>query len=298
MLTRTNVTNIGDPFIVHAGKHYYMYATSFDVEGFKVWKSEDMETWADLGLCLDLSNSWAHENYWAPEVICHNGKYIMYYTSRRKSDESLRIGVAVSETPEGPFIDAHQGPMFDFGYAAIDGHVFIDEDGKPYFYYSKDCSENYVSEDIRASEICVCELSEDLLNCVGEPMTLFGPSETYDSVIVGDQMWNEGPYILKKDGEYYMTYSANFYASKDYCICLAKAKNPFGPFVKTGGPIMTRNDVEKDFSGPGHNAFFYDEEGNLKMTFHIHTYADAPSPNRKACICDAALEDGTIKFKL
>lgn len=298
MLIRTNVSNIGDPFIVQAGDLYFMYATSFDKEGFKVWKSEDMETWEDLGLCLDLKDSWAYQNFWAPEVIYHNGKYIMHYTSRRRSDDSLRIGVAVSERPEGPFTDVHHGPMFDFGYAAIDGHVFIDDDEKPYFYYSKDCSENYVSKDVRASEICVCRLSDDLLKLVGEPVTLFGPSEKYDSMMVGDQMWNEGPYILKKDNVYYMTYSANFYASRDYCICLACAKNPMGPFVKDQKPLMTCNDVEKDFSGPGHNAFFHDKDGRLKMTFHIHTNENEPSQNRKACICDATMKNGTIKFEL
>ena len=298
MLTRTNVTNIGDPFIVYADGKYYMYATSFDVKGFKVWKSDDMENWTNLGVCLDLTDSWADVNFWAPEVIYHKGKYVMHYSTERISDKSLRIGVAVSDSPEGPFVDVYKGPMFDFGYAAIDGHVFIDDDGKAYFYYSKDCSENYISENVRGSEICVCQLSDDLLTCVGEPITLFGPSEDYDAIMVGDQVWNEGPYVLKKDGEYYLTYSANFYASNDYCICLAKATNPFGPFVKTGAPIMTANMVEKDFSGPGHNAFFYDEEGKLKMTFHIQTFEDAPSPNRKACICDASLEDGTIKFML
>lgn len=298
MLIRTNVTNIGDPFIVNNGESYYMYATSFDAEGFKVWKSDDMTDWKCLGVCLDLSDSWACQDYWAPEVIYHNGKYVMHYTARRKSDKSLRMGVAVSAKPEGPFTDIHKGPMFDLGYAAIDGHVFIDDDGKAYFYYSKDCSENYVSNHVRASEICVCGLSDDLLNLVGDPITLFGPSEEYDSIMVGDQMWNEGPYILKKDGVYYMTYSANLYASKDYCICLAKADKPFGPFGKIGGPIMTCNDVETDFAGPGHNAFFKDKEGNLKMTFHIQTYADAPSPNRKACICDAEIKNGTIEFEL
>ena len=75
MLTRTNVTNIGDPFIVCEGQDYYMYATSFDVDGFKVWKSTDMENWKCLGVCLDLRDSWACQDYWAPEVIYHNGKY-------------------------------------------------------------------------------------------------------------------------------------------------------------------------------------------------------------------------------
>jgi len=297
MLIRTNVTNIGDPFIVKTDEAYYMYATSFVMDGFKVWKSFDMENWEDLGACLDLSNSWTCQDYWAPEVIFHQGKFIMHYTARRKSDGSLRIGVATSDTPEGPFTDVHNGPMFDLGYAAIDGHAFIDDDGQAYLYFSKDCSENYVTPTLRASQMCVCKLSEDLLSITSDPVTLFGPSETYDFIILGDQAWNEGPYVLKKNGQYYMTYSANCYHTRDYCICLAKATDPMGPFRKVG-PIMTCGAQGEDFSGPGHNAFFYDREGKLKMTFHIHTYEDAPSPNRKACICDAQLLDDTIKFTL
>ncbi len=298
MLIRTNVKGIGDPFVVNDGKQYYMYATSFEVEGFRVWRSQDLKNWECLGVCLDLQDSWTTENYWAPEVMYHEGRYLMYYTARRKADMSLRIGVAVADCPEGPFTDVYGGPMFDFGYAAIDAHVFIDEDGKPYFYYSKDCSENYAPDGGRISEICVCEMTEDLLGLVGEPITLFGPSEDYDSMVVGDQSWNEGPYILKKDGEYYMTYSANFYASRDYCTCLAIAKSPMGPFVKTGKPIMTHKDVQSDFSGPGHNAFFTDKEGNLMNAFHIHTHEEAPSQDRKACICHAKVEKGNITFNL
>ena len=219
----------------------------------------------------------------------------MHYSARQKSNGSLRIGVAVSDSPEGPFTDVHNGPMFDFGYAAIDGHVFIDEDGQAYFYFSKDCSENYVSPTLRASQMCVCRLSDDLLTITSEPITLFGPSESYDFKILGDQAWNEAPYVLKVDGQYYMTYSANCYASRDYCICLAKAANPIGPFNKADAPILTCGEKGGDFSGPGHNAFFRDQTGKLKMAFHIHTHEDAPSPDRKACICDALLQDGIIK---
>ena len=296
MLIRTNVTDIGDPFVIKAGELYYMYATSFVMDGFKVWRSADLETWEDLGACLDLSDSWTCRDYWAPEVIYHKGKYVMHFTARRKSDNSLRLGVAVSDSPEGPFVDVHKGPMFEPGYAVIDGHVFIEEDGTPYFYFSKDCSENYISPTLRVSQMCVCTLSDDLTQVTSEPITLFGPSEEYDFKILEDQAWNEGPYVLKQDGEYYMTYSANCYHTRDYCICLAKADAPMGPFRKVG-PIMTCGAPGEDFSGPGHNAFFYDGD-QLKMAFHIHTFEDAPSPNRKACICDAQITDGTIKFTL
>lgn len=295
MLIRTNVENIGDPFVLWDGKRYYMYATGFDANGFKVRRSDDLTTWEELGVCLDLTGGWAEKDFWAPEVVCHNGKYVMHYSARRKSDKSLRIGVAIADEPQGPFVD--QGVMFDFGYAAIDGHVFIDEDGERYFYYSKDCSENVV-DGIHTSQIYIVKLNDNLTKVISEPVFLFGATEEFECQYFNPSWrWNEGPFMLKKDGRYYLTYSGNCYGTKEYCICLAVSNKPDGGFKKQG-KILTYEDVKTDFSGPGHNAFFKDEKGRLKMTFHIHTYADRPSQNRKACICDAEIKEETIVFDL
>lgn len=296
MLIRTDVSNIGDPFIVCDGKSYYMYSTTFDVQGFKVRKSDDLTHWEDLGVCLDLSGSWAYADFWAPEVRFHENKYIMNFSARRKTDGSLRIGVAVSDNPEGPFKDVYNGPMFDFGYAAIDGHIFIDDDGKGYFYFSKDCSENII-DGVHTSQICVAELDSSLTALKSEPKVLFGATENYEVGNNDSWRWNEGPFVMKNAGKYYMTYSANFYASSDYCICLAVSDRPDGGFVKYfDNPILTNKNVEKDFSGPGHNAFFRDVDGNLKMVCHIHTDEKKPSADRKAVISDAEIKDGTIRF--
>ena len=78
-----------------------MYATCFEVEGFMVRRSSDLKQWENLGVCLNLSNSWATKDFWAPEVIYHGGKYIMHYSARRDSDMSLRIGVAIADNPQG-----------------------------------------------------------------------------------------------------------------------------------------------------------------------------------------------------
>ena len=295
MLIRTNVENIGDPFVLYDGKSYYMYSTDFDVVGFKVRKSDDLKTWETLGTALDLSDSWAGHYFWAPEVVYHNGKYVMHYSSGKKENKSLRIGVAVADKPQGPFKDL--GILFDFGYAAIDGHVFIDEDGERYFYYSKDCSENVV-DGFHTSHIYVVKLNEDLTKAVSEPIFLFGATEQYECLYKQSATrWNEGPFMLKKNGKYYLTYSGNCYATKEYCVCLAISDKPDGEFKKVG-PILTCESVKEDFSGPGHNAFFKDKDGKLKMAFHIHTYVDQPSQNRKACICDAEIKENTIAFDL
>ena len=200
MLIRTNVTNIGDPFIVNNGEHYYMYATSFDVEGFKVWKSDDMVEWKCLGVCLDLSDSWTCQDFWAPEVIYHKGKYIMHYTARRKEDDSLRIGVAVSEKPEGPFTDFHKGPMFDLGYAAIDGHVFQDDDGKAYLYFGGGVPVDKIDNPGTGR---VIQLGDDMISTVGEAQVIDAPYIFEDSG------------IHKFNDKYYYTYCSNWQVSAE-----------------------------------------------------------------------------------
>lgn len=295
MLIRTNVINIGDPFILNDGKHYYMYSTDFDVEGFKVRISDDLINWQSLGIALDLSDSWAYKSFWAPEVVKHQDKYVMHYSARSKENNELRIGVATADSPVGPFIDVHKGPMFELGYAVIDGHV-LKEGNNYYLFYSRDCSTNLKEDGYKTSQIYAYRLSDDLLNVIGEPVLITTPDKTYDTVPHGIYRWNEGPAIIYEDNEYYLTYSANFYASNDYCICLAKANNPLGPYIKQDdiNPIVKAKPIGNDFSGPGHNCFFRDFNNNLKMAFHIQTDENHSSQDRKAVIADVIIKDGKM----
>ncbi len=301
MLLRTNVTNIGDPFILRVGEIYYMYATTFGAKGFRYYKSEDLEHWIEGGLALDLADSWASEDFWAPEVICRpeDGKYVMHFTARRKTDKSLRIGVAVADRPDGPFIQVQDAPLFDFGYAAIDAHAFIDEDSHAYLYYSRDCSEN-VLDGVHISQLYVIQLSQDLVEVVGEPKFIATPTYPYECQSSNGWLWNEGPNVLKQDGKYWLFYSANCYGTKEYCVNLAVADSPEGPFVKCNrqNPILHCNMQERDFSGPGHNALFVDKNGMLKSVFHIHTDENNPGSDRKAVIADVIFDNGQFQFAL
>ena len=293
-MIQTNVTNIGDPQILRSKEDYYMYATSFDPAGFHVWKSNDLCNWNDLGVCLDMRDSWAEGSFWAPEVVFHNGKYVMHFTARRKSDRSLRIGVAFADNPAGPFFQPRNEPMFDFGYAAIDGHVFFDDDGTKYFYYSRDCCENLVGAS-HTSHIYVVKLNDALDGVWGEAKFLIGAEKPFETDGDGSWLWNEGPAMLKRDGTYFLFYSANYYASTRYCICVATSSFPDRDFEKDESinPLLT---AKKGISGPGHNSFFFDCNGNLKTAFHIHTFPDAPSDNRRACIADVAYRNGRFKI--
>ncbi|BAJ63176.1 glycoside hydrolase family 43 protein [Anaerolinea thermophila] len=286
-----SITHIGDPFVLKApdGK-YYCYATSAP-DGFKAWCSIDLVHWESLGYVYSLTEkSWGERDFWAPEVIYYQGKYIMHYTARWKENHSLRLGVAISEKPEGPFIDVFSHPMFDFGYATIDGHVFIDDDKRAYLYYSKDCSENIV-DGRHESHLYVVELESNLLSIRGEPVKIAQPEQEWELRSGNEWRWNEGPFMIKRNGKYYLMYSANFYASRDYAIGYAIANHPLGPFQKAAhNPILYSTSPE--ISGPGHNSVISSPDGKeLFIVYHIHTNPDCPSDDRQICIDRLLFQD-------
>lgn len=289
----TGITNIGDPQILLHEDKYYCYATYNDgkTDGFYVWVSEDLEHWSEPALAFRAIDSWGQVNFWAPEVVYHNGKFVMHYSAKSRQLQSLRIGVAVADSPLGPFRDVHGKPMFDLGYAAIDGSVLRCEKGN-FLYYSRDCSENIIDGIMTSQTYCV-RLNDDLTETVGEHMLMTSPTEDFEKHSLSVEkfkvphLWNEGPCVLKRGDQYIMNYSANYYATNDYAICLATAKSPLGPWTKSANnPVLSRR---SDLFGAGHNAFFVDKEGKLRTSFHVQTNPDKPSGDRRTVI-------GTVEF--
>ena len=289
----TNITNIGDPQILLHQDKYYCYATFNDgkSEGFYVWVSDDLKSWSEPTLAFRAIDAWGETKFWAPEVVYHQGKFVMHYTAKSRELNSLRLGVAVADSPLGPFHDVHGKPMFDLGYATIDGSVLRCEEGN-FFYYSRDCSENPIG-DIKVSQTYCVRLNDDLTEAVGEHMLMTTPTEEFEkkslSVTKFDmlRLWNEGPCVIKRGDTYIMNYSANYYASNDYAICLATAKHPLGPWIKVANnPVLSRR---SDLFGAGHNAFFLDREGVLRTSFHVQTNPEKPSGDRRTVI-------GTVEF--
>ena len=278
------IKNIGDPFVLRAPDGtYYCYATSAP-DGFKAWTSEDLVHWTDIGYVYQRKDdSWGQSDFWAPEVVFYGGKYFMHYSARWSKNQSLRIGVAVADSPQGPFQDVFNRPMFDLGYAAIDGHVFLDEDGRSYFYYARDCSEN-ILDGRHESHLYIVELNDDLTSFKTKPTLIAKPEQEWELRSGPEWLWNEGPFVLKHDGKYYLMYSANFYASRDYAVGYAVAYNPMGPFIKAAhNPILVSNVPE--ISGPGHNSVIASPDGKeFFIVYHIHTDPNKPSGDRQVCI--------------
>ncbi|MBP3370030.1 MAG: glycoside hydrolase family 43 protein [Clostridia bacterium] len=294
----TDITKIGDPQIVLYDGKYYCYATDCNhySTGFCVWVSEDLVNWSDAIYCFDAIKYWGESHFWAPEVVYHNGKFVMHYTSKSRELKSLRLGVAVSDSPTGPFVDVHGRPMFDLGYATIDGSVLRCDEGN-FFYYSRDCCENYVNG-IKTSQLYCVRMNDDLTEVLGEHVLVSTPTDPFEIKSLqreNPHLWNEGPCVIKLGDKYVMNYSANYYATNDYAICVSVADSPMGPFVKShNNPVLS---CREDLFGAGHNAFFYTKEGKLYTAFHIQTNPDNPSGDRRTVIGEVSFceENGEIK---
>jgi GH43 family beta-xylosidase len=297
LFTYTNpsaVNRIGDPYVLKAPDgYYYCYPTS-RTKGFKVWKSKDLCEWEDAGLAYDGNQEgcWADSKFWAPEVVFCNNKYYMYYTGCWAEKKSLRIGLAISDTPAGPFAEALGRPLFDFSYAAIDAHVFIDTDGQKYLYYSRDCSENIVNE-IHESHIYGVKLADTMRELAGEPVLLTKPEQEWEKRSGSEFRWNEGPFMIKRDETYYLMFSANCFAGKFYALGYGVSKNPLGPFEKyKDNPILEAPEEWRHVSGPGHHSLTPSPDGKeLFAVYHTHVDVQQGGGSRQMAIDRAGFRD-------
>jgi beta-xylosidase len=253
---------LGDPFILLWDGTYYAYGTQ-SPDGIVVYVSEDLLTWkvpegVPGGLALNKSDVWAERRFWAPEVYFVRNKFYMFYSA----DE--HICVATSDSPLGPFRQTIQEPMIA-DEKCIDNSLFIDDDGKTYLQL---CRFN------DGNNVWIAELEDDLLHIKKETMhKCINVSQKWEEV------WprvNEGSFIIKHKGLYYMTYSANSYESPFYGVGVATSENIYGPWQKyEGNPILQK---PGEIQGVGHCALFKDKEGNLRIIFHAHNSSTSIHP--------------------
>ncbi|WP_303919059.1 glycoside hydrolase family 43 protein [Draconibacterium sediminis] len=245
---------LGDPYIFYYDNRYYAYGTQ-SPNGIVVYVSDDLETWrvpaeANNGLALHKDDVYADRWFWAPEVYFVNNKFYMYYSA----DE--HICVATSDSPLGPFKQEIKKPMIE-NEKCIDNSLFIDEDGKAYLSFVRFTDGN---------AIWIAELEEDFTTL---------KMETLKPCLNVLQNWekamgrvNEGSFIVKHNGIYYMSYSANHYESPMYGVGYATAENVMGPWEKSAmNPILQK---PKGLTGVGHSAMFWDKNGDLRIVFHSH----------------------------
>lgn len=282
-INKEKISNIGDPYLVTENGKYYVTATC-DGKGYDIYSSTDLVDWTKEGRIFTSSanEGWVRSSLWQPQIVIgSDGNYYLYYCGNNDNN-SLRIGVAVSDTITGPYKDALDTPLLPYNVATIDPNLFTDDDGRMYLYFSRDCSENIVDGHHTSQLYCIemesyTKIKEDM-----DPVLLVTPEQDWE-LASGDYLWNEGPDMLKHDGKYYLFYSGGCYANSTYAIGYAVSDSPMGPFVKyENNPVIASTD---SVSGPGNNSFFTTLDGEeLYTCYHTHTIKSIGGGNRKVTI--------------
>lgn len=197
----------------------------------------------DHGVALHIKDvPWAGRQMWAPDAAYANGKYYLYFPAKDKND-IFRIGVAVSEKPEGPFT-AEPEPIK--GTYSIDPAVFKDEDGSYYLYIGgiwggqlQNWDNNQYNPNAKLrnkNETAflprVAKLNANMKE-LAEPMREIKLVDANGKLFTegdNDKRFFEAAWVHKYNGKYYFSYSTG----DTHNICYAIGDSPYGPFVYQG----------------------------------------------------------------
>lgn len=280
-----------DPGIIQVDGTYYAYATNAAGRNVQLAQSTDLVDWELLRDALPALPAWAQlggSYVWAPEVIQIDDTFVLYFTARDKEADRQCIGVAVSDSPTGPFQSTAEEPLIcqvEEG-GSIDASPFRDVDGQLYLYWKNDgncCS--------KATYLYGQPLAPDGLSLVEEPVRLVRNDAAWEGSLV------EAPTMWEHEGGYYLFFSANSYAGLEYAVGYARCDGPLGPCEDAPeNPILASEMEQKPPTvGPGHQTIVRDDDGDLWLVYHAWevTSAGTRGSRRFMWIDPLVWENGT-----
>lgn len=293
-----------DPEILYSEKtgRYYIYSTTDGKPGWGGWQyycfsSADLKEWRNEGVVLDAKSpqvAWADGNLWAPAAIEMKTKgkkprytYYLYYSAKPKDTARKAIGVAVSDSPTGPFRDlgivVDSTPQGARGQQ-IDVDVMQDPaSGKCYLYWGN----GYMAG---------AELNADMKSVKASTVTVLTPK----GGSLRDYAYREGTYVFCRNGKYYFMWSVDDTGSPNYHVAYGTAPSPLGPIEVAAQPVVLRQDPAHDIYGTAHNSVLQ-VPGKDEWYIVYHRINKAylhfqPGVHREVCIDPMYFNpDGTIQ---
>jgi beta-xylosidase len=219
-----------DPNLTIFDGRYYLYPTTDGLEGwratsFRAFSSRDLSTWTDHGEIFSLTDvDWASEHAWAPTVARRGDSFYLYFTAENN------IGVAVADSPVGPFVDLGRPLIRDgeFSGRSIDPSVFVDVDDTPYLYWG-----NTVAHGV--------PLNDDMVS--------FDPARVVSWKPTG---FREAAWVHEREGTYYLSWSENDTREADYRVRYATSSSALGPWTDRG--ILLEKLPERGILATGHHS--------------------------------------------
>jgi beta-xylosidase len=251
--------------------------------------------WKYEGIILNLprDTKWASGNAWAPciEEKLVNGKYKYYYYYSGETGHGKAIGVAVADSPTGPFVDSgkpivDKRPEGQRNGQQIDVDVFTDPDtGKSYLYWGN----GYMAG---------AELNDDMLSIKEETVVRMTPR----GGTLEDYAYREGTYVIKRNGIYYFLWSVDDTGSPNYHVAYGTSDSPLGHIKVAEQPVILIQDPAQEIYGPAHNSVLQiPGKDEWYIIYHRinKNYIErdkGPGIHREVCIDKMEFNpDGTIK---
>lgn len=228
---------------IEAGIPFNDNGDHFGMEDYHVLSMDSPEAKAvDNGVALHVKDvPWAERQMWAPDAARKNGKYYLYFPAKRP-DGIFQIGVAISDSPVGPF---KAEPEAIKGSYSIDPAVF-EEDQTYYMYFGgiwggqlqkyRDNAYAEANEEPQDNEKAlgprIARLTADMLQFAEEPKEIAIIDENDKPLLASDhdRRYFEAPWMHKHKDKYYLSWSTG----NTHFLCYAMGDNPYGPFRYAG----------------------------------------------------------------
>jgi beta-xylosidase len=237
---------------------------------YDVLSSDDLKTWTLHENTFASKGENDQVNYsddflYAPDCQYKDGLYYLYYCL---ANNTKTEGVAVSKSPEGPFLG---GKIIELaGYNEIDPAVFMDDDGQAYYIWGQFNAK-------------IAKLKPNMIE--------IDTTTIRENVVTEkEHFFHEGAYMVKRNGIYYLIYAHMGRAGKPTCIGYATSKSPMGPYAYGGVIVDNDHSDPKCWNNHGSIAEF---NGKWYVLYHRPTHGS--NTMRKACVEPLSFRaDGSI----
>ncbi len=271
----------------------------FDMRDYHVLSMSSIEGEVkDNGIALDIKDvKWAGRQMWAPDAAHKDGKYYLYFPVKNKED-IFQLGVAVGDSPTGPFIPTEAAIPGSF---SIDPAVYEDDDGSYYMYFGGIWGgqlQNWQTgthvpngeepaDDQPAIAPKVVKLSDDMLSFAEPVKEVMIVDKEGNPILAGDhdRRFFEASWVHKYNDKYYFSYSTG----DTHFIAYGIGDNPYGPFTYQGvilNPVV----------GWTNHHSIVEFEGKWYLFYHDSQLSDGQTHLRSVKVTELHYnEDGSIK---